>query len=69
MNPLRVRAHRTKRKVVITGNRDPRGPDNTIEVWLDEKDLLHIRVEKPALRCYPFREVVDGPGFIEVVQG
>jgi len=51
----------------VYGNRDPRGPDNTIEVWLDETDRLHILVPK-AQRCYRFESMIDMPGHVEIIQ-
>ena len=55
-------------RIRIFGNRDPRGPDNTIRVWLDDQDRLHIQVQKPTLRCYTLEQVIETPGAIEVVQ-
>lgn len=52
--------------ISILGHRDPRGPDNNIYVWVDEDDKLHIRVQKTE-RCYKFKEVIQTPGFVEVV--
>lgn len=54
-------------EIRVTGNRDPRGPDNSIFVWLEEDDTLHIMTYK-ANRCYRFREVIDHFGSIEIVQ-
>lgn len=51
----------------ILGNRDPRGLDNTVSIWLDDKDKLHIRVLK-ADRCYKFSRVEETNGYIEIVQ-
>lgn len=53
--------------IKITGNRDPRGTDNNVLVWLDENDNLHISIFK-AERCYKFTRVIDHYGAIEVVQ-
>ena len=67
--PLVVRVTpRNRRKTIhVYGNRDPRGPDNTIEVWLDETDRLHILVPK-AQRCYRFESMIDMPGHVEIIQ-
>lgn len=65
-----VRAPRPKgkiRQVVVLGHRDPRGPDNNITIWVDKDDKLHIRVLK-ADRCYRFKEVIETPGYVEIVQ-
>jgi hypothetical protein len=54
-------------EIKVTGNRDPRGPDNSVLVWLDEQDRLHIAVYK-AERCYKFTEMLNERGFVEIVQ-
>lgn len=59
----------TKGKVAeikVLGHRDPRGPDNNVYIWVDEDDHLHIRVLKTE-RCYRFKEVIQEPGYVEVV--
>ena len=54
-------------EVRVYGNRDPRGPDNNVQVWLDtDDDTLHIRVYK-AERCYRFKQVVETSGHVEVI--
>jgi hypothetical protein len=63
---IRVKPNRPQR-INIVGNRDPRGWDNSIYVWLDENDELHILVWK-AERCYQFDRIEEGRGFIEMVQ-
>ena len=64
-----LRAGKKPKEIKVLGRRDPRGPDNTIIIWIDENDNLHIKVEKPALRCYPFKEQIDLPGSVEIIQG
>ena len=54
-------------EIKVFGNRDPRGPDNNIYVWLDEKDRLHIRVLK-ADRCYRYMQFKNEDGYTETVQ-
>jgi hypothetical protein len=61
-------SNKTVKEINITGRRDPRGPDNTIKVWLDKDDKLHIQVQKPIVRCYPFKKVIENDSFIEVIQ-
>lgn len=56
-----------RKEIAVVGNRNPRGYDNKIEIWLDEADRLHISVLKPDL-CYKFSKVNDYPGMIEVIQ-
>ena len=51
----------------VLGNRDPRGYDNQISVFLDSEDKLHIRVWK-ADRCYSFSHVEETKGYIETIQ-
>lgn len=53
-------------KIKVCGQRDPRGPDNDIQVWLDEFDQLHIRVGKYN-RCYQHKETINENNFVEVV--
>lgn len=50
----------------VFGHRDPRGPDNNIRVWVDDKDRLHIRVEICS-RCYKHERIIRKPGFVEVI--
>lgn len=64
---VKLRPNNPKATVVVFGNRDPRGYDNKIEIWLDEEDKLHIQVMKPDL-CYRFKEVKESPSYIEVIQ-
>ena len=66
---LKVKATKKKKEIKIFGNRDPRGSDNNIEIWIDENDNLHIRVEKPSMRCYPFKELIEKSGYVEIIQG
>jgi len=68
-HPNLLRAPRRQgqcREIRILGHRDPRGPDNSVTVWLDDQDRLHIRVLK-ADRCYRFSEMMDTEGFVEIV--
>ena len=67
--PLYVKAPKRVgrcKELKVLGHRDPRGPDNNIYIWVDEKDRLHIRVLK-AERCYKFREVKDCGNYVEIV--
>ena len=52
--------------IPILGHRDPRGPDNNVRVWVDEKDKLHIRVEKTD-RCYRYERTILGESFVEII--
>lgn len=52
--------------IPIVGNKDPRGPDNNVIVWIDDEGLLRIRVWKTD-RCYRFKGVIDTPGYVEIV--
>lgn len=65
---LFAKAPRTKmaKEIKILGHRDPRGPDNSVFVWVDAQDQLHIKVWK-ADRCYKFKEVVEGDNYVEIV--
>jgi hypothetical protein len=62
-----VRAKRIVTNIAITGQRDPRGPDNNIRVWIDNKDQLHIQVLK-AERCYFFKKMINDNGYVEIIQ-
>ena len=63
-----VRAKKTKTRIRVFGKKDPRGPDNTIEIWLDSGGALHISMQKPHLRCYKFKEMIDTPDGVEIIQ-
>ena len=70
MKRILIRAPKTRgtvKEIAVLGHRDPRGADNTIAVWVDEHDKLHIRVLK-ADRCYRFEQVVETDGYVEVIQ-
>jgi hypothetical protein len=58
--------HKGAKQVLVYGHRDPRGPDNNIFVWVDEDGRLRIRVLKTE-RCYKFEQMIDTPGFVEIV--
>lgn len=62
-----IQVNKTPLNLNIIGKRDPRGYDNTVRVWLDQSDHLHIRVEK-AQRCYRFTEMIDAAGHVELIQ-
>lgn len=66
--PLRVRVtpRSGPKTILVLGNRDPRGPDNNITIWVDETDRLHINVLKTD-RCYQFEQVVENSSSIEVI--
>jgi len=65
--PLIVKAPRKgRREIQVLGHRDPRGPDNSVFVWVDEQDQLHIEVYK-ANRCYRFKEVIERKGSVEII--
>lgn len=65
---IRVTPQHPAVEIKVVGDRDPRGADNNIYIWLDtDDDTLHIRVEKPN-RCYRFAKVIDEGGYIEVIQ-
>ena len=61
------RPSRTKPvEIKITGRKDPRGPDNSVFVWLDDDGALHITTYK-ADRCYRFKEVIETDGYVDIV--
>lgn len=67
--PALVRAPRKRgqaKELKVLGRRDPRGPDNSVYIWVDENDQLHIRVLKTN-RCYKFKQVIETNGYVEVV--
>lgn len=64
---LKLSRKNRRRDIAVIGDRDQRGYDNLITVWLDKDDRLHIKVMKPDL-CYRFKEVVETDGYIEVIQ-
>ena len=62
-----IRARKQKQIIKVLGQKDPRGWDNSIEIWM-EGDLLKISVDLPELRCYEFKELIRESGKIIVVQ-
>jgi hypothetical protein len=65
---IKAKAHMNRlTEIKIFGNRDPRGPDNNIFIWVDKNDRLHIRVLKPQ-RCYQYSHGINQDGYIEIVQ-
>lgn len=65
--PIRIRRVDVVQEIVVFGHRDPRGPDNNVYLWVDKDDQLHIRILK-AERCYKFKEMVDTPTYVEIIQ-
>lgn len=63
-----IRASRKPKKIWITGQKDPRGPDNSLTVWIDDDGSLRIMLEKPALRCYQFSHIEETASHITVIQ-
>lgn len=53
--------------IKVYGEKDRRGPDNNVRIWISEDRALHIRVEK-ANRCYSFKKIIETQGYIEVIQ-
>ena len=64
---VRVTSRNPRLIIQVVGDRDPRGADNTVEIWVDKQDQLHIRVLKPN-RCYRFKEMIDEGSYVEIVQ-
>lgn len=58
--------HRRALNIPICGEKDPRGPDNNIIVYIDDEGLLHIQVQKTD-RCYRFFAVEETNSYIEVI--
>lgn len=65
---MTIKAQNKPKKIHIIGKKDPRGPDNTVTVWIDEQGRLNIQVEKPYVRCYPYSHVEETNSFIRVIQ-
>lgn len=65
---VRVTPRHNDAEILVYGNRDPRGYDNKIQIWLDERGKLHISMMKANL-CYKFERVVENSSFIEVIAG
>jgi hypothetical protein len=64
---VRLVPGRPRYSIGVIGNRDPRGLDNTVHLWLTDDDELHIAVGTPD-RCYRFKEIERGPCTVEVIQ-
>lgn len=65
---MTIKATKKKKQIHVIGEKDPRGPDNTITVYLDEKGQLVIEVQKPYVRCYPFSHIEENDSCIKVIQ-
>jgi hypothetical protein len=65
---MTVRAQKKPKVINVIGKKDPRGPDNTIKIWLDETGRLCISVDKPHVRCYPFSHIEENECSITVIQ-
>jgi len=52
--------------IPIMGEKDPRGPDNNVIIYIDKDDTLRIRVWKTD-RCYKFVRVEETQGYVEVI--
>lgn len=67
--PLEVKAGTKQKPKVINvwGKKDPRGWDNTIMIWVNEKNELVIQLEKPSPRCYAFDRIEDLGGIVQII--
>jgi len=63
---VRVNPRNPSAEILVYGNRDPRGYDNKIKIWLDFNGKLHIQVMKANL-CYRFEKVEQNQSFVEVI--
>lgn len=64
--PIIQRIKKDHYLVHVIGNKDPRGNDNEIEIYIDEEDKLIIQVGK-VNRCYQFEKVIEEEHFIKVI--
>jgi hypothetical protein len=51
----------------VWGKKDPRGWDNTITIWVNDKNELIIQLEKPSPRCYSFDRIEQNNQFIKII--
>jgi hypothetical protein len=65
---MTVKASKKPKYISVLGKKDPRGPDNTIMIWINDAGQLCIKVDKPAVRCYPFSHVEEDASSITVIQ-
>lgn len=63
-----VRASRRVQNIHVFGQKDFRGWDNTISIYMDEQGQLIIEVEKPSVRCYEVTKVENMEGLIRITQ-
>ena len=63
-----IKATKTPKHINVIGQKDPRGWDNTITIFIDEKGDLRIKVQKPLVRCYEFSHIEENGESITVVQ-
>ena len=65
VKPIKARG-KTCVNIPVLGQRDPRGPDNNIRIWVVENDKFHVRIEKTD-RCYKFEKMINTDGYVEIV--
>lgn len=65
---MTIKASKKPKTIQIVGQKDPRGPDNKVVIWIDENNRLCIKVDKPTLRCYPFSHVEQDASSVTVIQ-
>jgi len=63
-----LRATKKPKKTYILGNKDPRGPDNSLTIWIDDIGDLRIQLEKPMVRCFSFSHIEENASTITIVQ-
>lgn len=65
---MNIKATKKPKFITVTGQKDPRGPDNTIKIWIDSEGNLRIRVQKPSLRCYQYSHTEENSDAITIIQ-
>ncbi len=63
-----IRAAKKPKIIYVVGQKDPRGPDNSIKIFIDDKGRLVIEIEKPGLRCYPFSHIEETASHVRIIQ-
>lgn len=64
----RLKASKKPKSFQIVGMKDPRGPDNTLTIWIDESGDLRIHLQKPTVRCYAYSHIEEDECGITIVQ-
>ncbi len=63
-----IKAKKKPKHIQVIGMKDPRGPDNTITVWIDDNGDLRIKVRTPHIRCYTYSHTEINNESVTIIQ-